>query len=235
VCTPGGKEATLLALNKITGQVIWKAALPEADQAAYASIIVAEVGGLKQYIQFLQKGLVGVEAKTGRLLWRYDGTIDAAANIGTPLFHDGMVFSSSNRNKGAVVKIAVKGDKAQVEPVWANKEVANSIGCMVVVGEYLYGTDNTNLLCVEFGTGKVVWKDKAAGKGAICCADGRLYVRGENGTVVLVEPTPDGYKEKGRFTPPEKSAKPSWPHPVVSNGMLFLRDQNLLYCYDVKK
>jgi outer membrane protein assembly factor BamB len=238
VCTPGGATATMVCLNKKTGEVVWKCPVPGGDEAGYASIVIGSVGNSKQYIQLTAKGVIGVDAKTGKFLWRFDGTVSGRGpNIGTPVFHDGGVFTSTagpGGGQGGVAQIKADGDKVSAEKVWVSKDVANHIGGFVRVGDHLYGTTGTALLCVEFASGKVVWQDKCVGKGSVLSADGMLYVRGESGAVALVEATPSGYKEKGRFTPEKKSAKPSWPYPVVSNGRLYLRDGNFLYCYDVK-
>jgi outer membrane protein assembly factor BamB len=234
VCTPGGKEATLLALNKKDGSVIWKCAVPEGDEAAYASAIIAQAGDSKQYVQFLQKGLVGVDAKTGKFLWRFKKTIDIGANIPTPVFHDGYVFSSTGRNAGAVVRLTADNAGVSATEVWLNKAMTNSIGGVVLVDNHLYGTTLKGLFCTDFLTGKVKWQDRSVGVGAVCYADGNLYVRGEKGDVALVEATPEAYREKGRFKQPERAKTPAWPYPVVANGNLYLRDQNFLYCYEVK-
>jgi outer membrane protein assembly factor BamB len=238
VCTPGGAGATLVALNKKTGDVVWKAAVPGGDEAAYASAIVVEAGGLKQYVQFLQKGLVGVDARTGKFLWRYARTAQGSpANIPTPVARDGYVYSGSSLAGGGLVKLKVDGGSVEAEPVYFDKNLPNSIGGAVLVGDYLYGTNARGLLCVEFTTGKEKWQDRCVGAGSVCCADGRLYIHGENGEVALVEATPEGYCEKGRFAPPgqpNRGASKAWAYPVVANGRLYLRDLGVLWCYDVK-
>jgi outer membrane protein assembly factor BamB len=240
VCTPGGKEATLAALNKKTGETIWKAAVPEGDAAAYASVIAVDVGGGRQYVQFVANGVVGVDAKSGKFLWRYNKTKDQAATIPTPIFHDDCVFTSTSRNGSGLIR--VKPDAA--EEIYYNKTSLNSIGTPVRIGDYLYATDGRgDLVCMEFKTGEVKWRNPSVGTASLCYADGLLYVRGQGGTgfgpekpvfVALVEATPDGYKERGRFEQPDHGNKPAWPHPVIANGRLYLRDQSALFCYDVK-
>jgi outer membrane protein assembly factor BamB len=238
VCTPGGTEATLVALNKKTGEIVWKAQVPGGDQAAYASAIVVEAGGVKQYVQFLQKGVVGVDAKTGKFLWRYDRTGKSPANIPTPVAHDGCVYTSSAMAGGGLVRLKVNGDTVEAEPVYFDKNLPVAIGGSVLVGKHLYGTNARALLCVEFTTGKVVWQDKCVGTGSVCYADGRLYVHGENnGEVALVEATPEGYHLKGHLTPPgqpKRGPSKAWAYPVVANGRLYVRDLGVLWCYDVK-
>ncbi len=235
VCSPGGKRATMAALDKKTGEVVWRSAVPGGDKAGYSSPIVVEAAGVKQYVTFLHGGVVGVEAKTGKFLWRYDRTADQQANIPTVLFHDGCVFSSTSRNSTGLVRLEAKDGGVTAAEVYNTKEKLNSIGGEVQVGDYVYGTTQLDLVCMDFKTGKVKWRDKCVGAGSVCCADGLLYVRGhQTGTVALVEATPDGYHEKGRFEQPDRSKIPAWPHPVVADGRLYLRDQNVLLCYDVK-
>jgi outer membrane protein assembly factor BamB len=240
VCTPGGKEATLVALNKKNGDVIWKSAVPGGDEAAYASVTVVEVGGLKQYVQFLQKGVVGVDAKTGTFLWRYDKTAAGSpANIPTPVAHEGYVYSATSLGGGGLVKLKVDKEEVAAEPVYFAKNLPTSIGGAVVLGEHLYGTNGKGLQCIEFTTGKEKWQDPCVGAGSVCYADGCLYVHGENGDVALVEATPAAYREKGRFTPPDQPKHPqrgqkAWAYPAVANGRLYLRDLGVLWCYDVR-
>ncbi len=244
VCKPGGKKATMVALKKLDGAVIWKCPVPDGDAAGYASAIVVAVGGVRQYVQFLADGVVGVEARKGSFLWRYNKTKDPAANIPTPLFHDGCVFTSTSRNGSGLNRIKVSNDEVSTEQVYFNTTKLNSIGGTVRVGDYLYGTNGRGeLTCMEFKTGAEKWHKASVGNAAICYADGMLYVRGQGGSgfgkevppkVALVEATPDGYKEKGRFEQPDHGNMPAWPHPVIANGRLYLRDGGVLLCYDVK-
>jgi outer membrane protein assembly factor BamB len=238
VCTPGGKKATLVALNKKTGNVIWECAVPGGDAAAYASVVIVTAGGVKQYVQFLEKGVVGVDAESGKFLWRYAKTgTGSPANIPTPVAHDGYVYSASSMAGSGLVKLQAKDGNVTAEQVYYNRSLPNAIGGTVLVGDYLYGTGLRGLLCVEFKTGKVKWQDQCVGAGSVCYADGRLYVHGENGDVALVEATPDGYHEKGRFTlpdQPKRGVSRAWAYPVVANGRLYIRDLGALWCYEVK-
>jgi outer membrane protein assembly factor BamB len=238
VCTPGGAEATLVALNKKTGDAIWKSAVPGGEAAGYASVIAVDAGGVKQYVQFLGKGLVGVDAKTGSFLWRYDRTAKGSpANIPTPVARDGHVYSAANRTGGALVKLLADGRKVQPHEVYFDNKLPCAIGGSVLVGDHLYGTTAQVLVCADFKTGQVKWTDRSIGTGSVCYADGQLYLHGENGDVALVEATADGYQEKGRFTLPDQPNRGSsraWAYPVISNGRLYLRDMNSLWSYDVK-
>jgi outer membrane protein assembly factor BamB len=179
VCTPGGRQATIVALNKENGEVIWRSAVPGGDQAAYASPIVVEVGGMKEYVQFLQKGVVGVDARTGKFLWRYAKTAQGSlANIATPVFHDNLVFSSTGRGGGGTARLTADGGGVSASQAYFTRLMANHIGGVVQVGGYLYGTNTLSLVCLEFATGKEKWQDRSVGQGSILYADGSLYVRG---------------------------------------------------------
>jgi outer membrane protein assembly factor BamB len=235
VCTPGGKEATLVALNKKTGEVIWKSAVPGGDDAAYASIIIAPTPAGKEYVQFLQKGVVGVDAATGKFLWRYTKSSERSpANIPTPVFNDGYIFTSTGMTGAGLTQLTADKDKVSAKEVYFSKQLKNPLGGVVLVGKHLYGTTGEALFCADFATGEIMWQNPSVGKGALCSADGNLYVRGEKGDVALVEATPEGYREKGRFSQPERSDKPAWPYPIIANGRLYLRDQERLFSYDVK-
>ena len=238
VCTPGGSEATLLALNKRDGDVVWKAPLEGGEEAGYASIVAAAPGGVKQYIQFLQKGVVGVDAATGELLWRYDRTATGSmANIPTPVVHEDLVYTAAGKSGGGLIKIVADGDDLAAEEVYFEGNLPKSIGGSVRVGDYLYGTNSESLMCVELRTGDVLWRERALGAASICFADGCLYLHGENGDVALVEATPEAYRELGRFTPPgqpDRGSSKAWAYPVVANGRLYIFDFGTLWCYGVR-
>jgi len=241
VVTPGGSAATIVALNKKTGAVIWKSAVPGGDAAAYASAIVTEAAGRKQYVQFLDKGVVGVDAKTGEFLWRYEKTSTGPANIPTPVAHAGYVYSANARRfGGGLVQLHATAGGVTAEEVYFERAVPNTLGGQVLLDGYLYGTNSEGMVVSEFLTGKVAWQAESVGPGAVLYAAGRLYVHGENGDVALVEATTEGYREKGRFTPPNQPEHPrgpreaAWAHPVLANGRLYIRDLGTLWCYDVR-
>ncbi len=240
VCTPGGAEATMVALNKRTGDLIWKSAIPDIGDAAYSSAIIVNAAGIKQYVQLLQKGLVGVEAKTGKFLWRYAKATSAFnANIPTPLADGDCIYVGSAGTGGGTVRLKPKDGGVEVEPLYFNPKLPTAIGGVVKLGDFLYGTTGQTMECIEFASGQVKWQDRAVPAGALCFADGRLYFHTEKGDVVLVEPSPDAYKEKGRFTPPDQPKKlnqmeKAWAYPVVANGRLYIRDQGDLWCYEIK-
>ena len=237
VCTPGSAQGSMVALNKKTGQLVWQTK-DLTDPAEYSSPLVEQIGGIRQYIQFTGVNVVGVEAATGKLLWRAPRHGETAT-VPTPIFHDDQVYVTSGYGVGCnLFQITKTGSEFQAKESYANKVMVNHHGGVVRVGEYLYGySDGKGWVCQEFQTGKLVWTDKGVGKGSLTCADGYLYMRGEGGkgSIALVEATPNAYKEKGRFDQPDRSSENSWPHPVISGGRLYLRDQDALFCYDVKQ
>lgn len=239
LCTPGAKDATIVALNKKTGEVIWKAVVPN-DRAEYSSMIIAEVSGVRQYVQLLAKNVAGISAKDGKLLWTYDKLGNNTANIPTPVVKGDLVFCAAGYGKGgALLRITGSGDQFKAEEVYYSRDLGNRHGGVVLVGDHLYGDkdDSGNPWCADLMTGKSAnWKKQSKGSGsmAVTVADGHLYCRYQNGIVALVEATPSGYKESGSFKIANVKG-PSWPHPVVVDGKLYLREQDTLWCYNVKK
>lgn len=254
IATPGGDTAAVVTLNKNTGGVIWKAPVrgitrkpapenprrkgrpgPDYSQAGYSSVVRAEIGGVKQYVQFLSGGVIGVRAADGKLLWHYEEPANTTANCSTPIVRDDLVFAASAYgNGGGQAKIVKTDNGFKAEPQYFLNRFQNHHGGVILVKDHLYGTSNTSLLCVDFKTGKIAWDDRSVGKGSLTYADGHLYVRSEKGKMALVEANPKKYVEKGRFEQPDRSERQAWPHPVVANGKLYLRDWDILLCYDVK-
>ncbi len=246
ICTPGGAKGTMLALDKKTGEPIWQS-LDITDKAAYSSVIAADIGGVHQYIQLTgnpgKKGqpppghIFGVEAKTGKVLWSAEREGETAV-IPTPIYFDGYVFTTSGYGAGCnCFKVAMEGGKFAATQAYASREMSDHHGGVVRVGDYLYGhSDNGGWKCMEMKTGKVMWKNPGVGKGSLTCADGHLYLRSEsgNGLIALVGASPEGFKETGSFNQPNRAKENSWPHPVVCGGKLYIRDQDVLLCYDVK-
>jgi outer membrane protein assembly factor BamB len=239
VCTPGGKNATIVALDKKTGDVIWKAALN--DRADYASIVISEACGVRQYVQLLAGGVVGVAAKDGKFLWKYDRLGHNTANAPNPIVKDDYVFCTAgyDHKGGALLHLTKDGDGIKATEEYYVEDLRNRHGGVVLVGDYVYGDtdDSGRPFCAEWKTGKVKWqrdkKTPGGGSAAVVYADGDLYLRYQNGYVALVEATPEGYKEKSTFKIPN-CKQPSWPHPVVVGGRLYLREQDTLWVYDVR-
>ena len=211
--------------------------------AGYSSAIAIDFEGQRQYVQLTARALIGVAASDGKFLWRYDRPANGAGiNITTPLYHDGMIFASSAYGAGGgLVKLSKDGGGVKAEQVWFSQRMQNHHGGVILLGDALYGANGGNeggaMVCLNFKTGDVLWNQRdehRAPKGSIAFADGRLYYRTETGTMLLIEPDPKQYVEKGRFEEPERSSAPDWTHPVIANGKLYLRDQSVLLCYDVK-
>ena len=238
ICTPGGKEGALIALNKTNGELIWQSK-DFTEGAQYASVILAEHAGKKQYIQLTQKKLVGVDAATGDVLWTSNWS-GRTAVIPTPIFHQGYVYITSGYGVGC--KLVKLDEKQKPSDVYVNKVMKNHHGGVILLGDHLFGySDGPGWVCQNFLSGEQVWNNKKdLGKGSLTYAEGHFYCldRGK-GTVALVEASKEKWIEKGRFTlkPQSTKRKPSgkiWTHPVVANGKLYLRDQELLFCFDIK-
>lgn len=237
VVTPGGRAAPLVALDRMTGAVVWKASIPQGDGAGYSSAIVAEAGGKRQYIQLTAGGLVGVSAADGRLLWRYNAPANSwGINCSAPIYQDGTVFAASAYNNGGgLAKLAATADGGvSATEVYFTRDMRNQHGGMVVVDGFLYGFSDSVLTCLDFKTGAVKWAERGGAQGSVTYADGHLYVRSEQGPMALVQASPERYVEKGRFEQPDRSRKTTWPYPVIAGGRLYLRDHDVLLCYSVK-
>jgi outer membrane protein assembly factor BamB len=236
ICTPGSSRGTMVALEKTTGALLWQTS-EWTDPAEYSSPIEEEIGGVRQYIQFTGQSVAGVEPATGKVLWRAHRP-GVTATVPTPVYHDNHVYVSSGYGVGCnLFEITKTGGAFQARQAYANKNMVNHHGGVVRVGQFLYGySDGKGWVCQEFITGNLVWNHEGVGKGSLTCADGHLYLRSEagKGVIALVEATPDGYKENGRFDQPNRSSENSWPHPVVANGELYIRDQDVMLCFDVK-
>jgi outer membrane protein assembly factor BamB len=214
-------------LNKRTGEPVWRS---QSDPAAYSSAILADVGAVRQVLAFTASGAVGLRANNGELLWRYDNVANRVANIATPIFQNGHAFFSSDYGTGCAL---LRLQPQTATEVYFNREMKNHYSSSVLVGDHLYGFNSSILTAMKFLTGEVVWRDRSVGKGSVVYAEGHLYALGEDGTMGLVEATPDAYREKSRFTI-AKSDRPMWAPPVISNGRLYLRDQDSLYSYDIR-
>ncbi len=241
VVTPGGPDATIVALNKNTGAVIWKSALPQAGQAAFSSVISFDLSGGKQYVQLMEKGLFGIEPKTGKLLWHYPKPVSIyGANIPTPLPSGDYIYVASAGTGGGAVKIVPKEGKFEAEEIYFTSKNPAAIGSGLILRDHLYSTTGSAMLCLDFKTGKVLWEERALGPASLLYADGRIYLHGENGEIALVEPSAEAYRQTGRFTPPDQPAhtrgqmEKSWAYPALAAGRLYIRDHNVLWCYDVK-
>jgi outer membrane protein assembly factor BamB len=238
VCTPGGRDATMVALNKKTGEELWRSAA--GPEAGYSSIVVSNAAGVKQYVTLTSKGTIGVRASDGKLLWHYKKLAPNIANIPTVVVLGDQIFTSAGYGKGgALLTLSATGDGVSFKEEYYASELRNKHGGVVVVGDLVFGdTDDRGLpFCAEWKTGKLMWVREQSGRregsAAITYADGHLYVRYQNGRMALVGATADGYSEKSTFKIPN-SDRNSWAHPVVIGGRLYLREKDVVWCYDVK-
>jgi outer membrane protein assembly factor BamB len=239
ICTPGGAAHTLVALDKKSGAKIWSCPSPGDRGAGHASAVITTVGGRKVYVQTTASGALGVDAATGTLLWTYP--IDkTTAVIPTPIVRGDLVFFSAGYKRGGALLKQVPGaDGIAVQEVYGlNTDLANKHGGIVLVGDHLYGdSDDKGIpFCAELMTGKVVWKERGSGKNSanVVAADGRIYVRYQDGTLALVKADPAGYAEVGSFHVPGSGDRPSWAHMVILDGRLYLREGDEILCYDVR-
>lgn len=233
IVTPGGRGAGVVALDKMSGKTVWQSK-ELSDGAGYASPIVADVGGVRTIMTFTADAGVGVRASDGKLMWRNSQAANGTANIATPVYSDGKVFFTSSYGTGAsLLGLKAAGGEVRAQEIYFTRDMKNHHGGVVLVNGHIYGYNDSILTCLEFASGKMLWRDRSVGKGAVTYADGHLYILSENNVVGLVEATPAGYKEKGRFNIADQGW-PSWSHPVVSGGRLYIRNQGTLTSYDVR-
>ncbi len=239
ICTPGGDKATVVALNKKDGELIWKCTRPGDRGAGHSSIVISNIGGNKVYVQVTGSGPMGISAKDGKLLWVYD--IDQTTSvIPTPIIQGDLVFFSVGYKRGGALLKQVPGadGSVKVEQVYGlNTKLANKHGGVLILGDYVYGdSDDAGMpFCAEWKTGKEVWRERGTGKGsaAFTSADSKLYIQYSDGTLVLANASPEGYKEVSKFKLPRESGRPTWAHPVILDGKLYVRSDELILCYDI--
>ncbi|MCA9081833.1 MAG: PQQ-like beta-propeller repeat protein [Planctomycetaceae bacterium] len=248
ICTPGGEQAVMVALNKATGKLIWRATLtgnPQRGQsgAGYSSAVISTAGGVRQYVQLLGRGVIGVEANTGKMLWGYDRIANTTANCPTPVVSGDYVLVSTGYGDGGTALLEIKGSRGRVTPreVWYKpaNELQNHHGQMILLGDQVYlghGHNNGFPTCIDLKTGRSRWgKQRGAGResAAVAYADGHFYFRYQDGTLALVDANPSAYKLKSSFQE-DFGDGPRWAHPVIANGKLYLRTNGILCCYDVR-
>jgi outer membrane protein assembly factor BamB len=247
LCTPGGKDAMIVALNKLDGSLVWKSAMPNIgeagkDGAGYSSIVVSNGAGVKQYVTTVGRGTIGVRAADGTFLWGYNRVANGTANIPTPIVDGDYVFASTGYGTGAMlVKLVAAGDEVQAQEQYFldPKDFQNHHGGMIHLGDHIYAGHQHNKgfpICIEMKSGQTVWGGKTRpegnGSAAVTCVGKQLLFRYQDGTIALIEATPKEYVLHGKFRP-EHQERESWSHPVVVGGKLYLREQDKLMCYDV--
>jgi outer membrane protein assembly factor BamB len=249
LCTPGGRDDVMAALDKKTGKVIWKCSMPDigpkgTDEAGYSSIVVSEAGGVRQYVQLTNKGLVGVAANDGRFLWGYNKIANDTANIPTPIVYGDYIFCSTAYGAGSVLlELTPAGDGIEAKEIYflnANT-LQNHHGGLVRIGDYIYGGHGHGQgkpTCIEAKTGKVMWQKDQPGGGsaAVLYADGNLYFRYEDDTMALIEANPEKYNLISKFKLPKRPGMSGqgWPHLVIADGKLYVRHSDVLLVYDIK-
>ena len=233
VVTPGGRGAGMVKLDKMTGKTVWTAK-ELSDTAGYSSIIAADVQGVRTYMTFTASAGVGVRASDGKVMFRYPKAANQVANIATPIYSNNKVFfTSAYGTGGGLLDLSAQNGEVVSKEVYFTQNMKNHHGGVVLVDGYLYGFSDAILTCLEFATGNQMWRDRSVGKGTVTYADGHLYIQGERNAFALAEATSSGYREKGRFDIPDKGL-PSWAHPVISDGRLYVRNQDTLLAYDIK-
>jgi outer membrane protein assembly factor BamB len=229
--SPGGRGASIVALRKTDGSLIWKSL---SDEPGYSSAVLHEAGAIRQAIYFTAERAVGVDVQTGKLLWSYNKVANRTANIATPVVRGNRVFLSSAYNTGAaLLELTPSADSVTAREVYFTHDMRNHHASSVLIGDHLYGFSDAILTAMKFDSGEVAWRDRSVGTGSVVFADDRLYLYSERGVIGLAEATPAGYREHGRFQI-QTGNLPTWSHPIVSNGKLFIRDQDTIYAYEVR-
>jgi outer membrane protein assembly factor BamB len=227
----GGRDASIVALDKRTGKELWRS---QSDEAGYSSAVLHPMGGVQQAIFFTGQRAVGIDVRDGRLLWEYAKVANRVANIATPIVRDDRVFLSSDYGTGAaLLRLQPANGSVAAEEVYFTREMRNHHSSSVLVGDHLYGYSSAILTALRFDDGQMAWRDRSVGKGSVIYADNRLYLYSENGVVGLAEASPAGYSEKGRFSL-QTGAAHTWSHPIIVSGHLLLRDQDTIYAYNVR-
>jgi len=242
ICCPGGEEVSMVALDRDTGETVWKCT-GVGDKPSYASPIMVTYQGLKQIVTFMSASAIGVAADTGKLLWKYDHPVKYDANIVTPIYHEGHILLFATLARGAtMLKLNVKDETCTVEEVWRTEELDNEHGGVVLIDGYFYGHADGNhkwrhWACLELQTGKTMYAVEGLPvqrSGALTYAEGMLYLINDSGTVALMPANPNGFEIVSQFQLPKGGKGPTWAHPVVCGGHLYLRHGNFLYTYDVR-
>lgn len=240
IVTPGGPAKTMVALNKMNGDLIWSTSRPEDRGAGHASTLISHVGDTKVYVTTTGSGAMGVRASDGELLWTYDIERTTAV-IPTPIIRDDLVFFAAGyRRGGALLRQVSAGEgKVEIQEIYGvNPELANKHGGIVLIGDYLYGdSDDKGIpFCADLMTGEVKWQSRGSGRSSasVAAADGHLYIRYSNGVMTLVKANPSKFEEVGSFEVPGSGDRPSWSHPVIVDGSLYLREGSKLLRYDIK-
>ncbi len=249
LCTPGGPKGMVVALNKLSGEQVWASEAPSSkgegkDGAGYSSIVVSNGGGVKQYVTLVGRGLIGVRASDGKLLWSYNQVANETANIPTPICFGDFVFGSSGYDGGGscLLKLGKEGDGVSAKEVyWLKRQtLQNHHGGMVKIGEHIYGGHGHNQgfpACLDIKAGKLAWggaKTRGVGRGsaAVSAVGKNLIFRYQTGELALIAASPEGYELRGVMKPEFQQGK-TWAMPVIVGGKMYLREQDKLMCYEL--
>ena len=233
IVSPGGPGAGMVKLDKMTGKTVW-ASKELGDPASYSSVIAADVHGVRTYMTFTSSEGVGVRASDGKVMFRYPNAANYVANVATPIFSNNKVFfSSAYGTGGGLLDLSVQNGEVRAKEIYFTQSMNNHHGGVVLVDGYLYGFNDSILTCLDFATGKMMWRARSVGKGSVTAADGSLYIQSEDNIFGLADATPAGYRERGRLRIPDKGL-PSWAHPAISDGRLYVRNQDTVIAYDIR-
>ena len=232
ICTPGGKEGTVLALDRRTGKKLWQTS-EWTDPAGYSSVVTATIHGVRQYVQLTGQSVAGIDPKSGTILWKADRPGKTAV-ISTPVVEGDLVFVTSGYGVGCNgFRIEKEGAQWTTKQLYADRKFANHHGGVVRHDGHVFGSSGSMFACMNLASGELMYRERSAGKGSTVYADGHFYLRSESGPVALIKASSSELVEVSRFDQPKRSDQRAWPHPVIANGKLYLRDQDLLLCYDV--
>ena len=243
ICSPGGRKASVVALDKMTGKPIWEA-VPTEFNAGYSTSTVFTQDGLRILAQMNSGGLMGIDIETGKMLFTFPYPQDDGMHANSPIYHDGhlaVIATNSARNRRGVIqlRVSVNGNNASVSEVWRNNDMDNLFNSVVLLDGYLYGSAYENkrgvFLCIDWKTGKSLYERRDAGRGCLTYADGLIYYLGETGEFRLIRPNPEKYDVASQWTLPENGEGNSWAHPVIHDKKLYIRHGVYMYCYDIAK
>ncbi len=239
ICSPGGPGTAMAALNKLTGQTVWKSPSAAGDLAGYASPSLGEYGGLRMIVTLTNRAAIGVNADGGDLLWRFEHLTPFEEMITMPLYHDGHVLVSTRTTGTVLLKLEVEGKRAAVREVWRTGNLDNQHGGVILLDGFVYGACHINnsarWVCLDWRTGAQQYAEHGIGKGSLTYADGMFYMMNESGTVGLVRAIPSAHQVVSQFKLPRGGEGPTWAHPVVCGGRLYIRHDDFLYVYDVRR
>lgn len=236
ISTPGGPRTTVVALDKMTGETVWQSPTASGDAAGYATATLAEYQGKRLLFTLTGKAIICVDADNGQLYWRFPHETRYDVNATKPIFHDGQLFVSTGYGAGSrMLQVQVAGDDVRVEELWTNRELDNHHGGVLLLDGYVYGSRHQpRWACVDWESGRTMYNERGVGKGSLTTAEGLLYTLSEKHDMGLVAATGDSFQLISQFTLPTTGDRESWAYPVVCGGRLYLRHDNLLFCYDVR-